>query len=368
MKQGSFRQFCRLLLPVLWFGLPLLGAGLAGQDMRFYLAFPPTTRALEPAPFSWLIFAILALVVVVMVTPVIAVVIKSTYDRAQTASPPPGFPLWGWLGVVLLGVAWLVAWNRFVWLEGLQEYTFTPLWLGYIVVVNALSYARTGNCMLRDRTGYVLLLFPLSAVFWWGFEYLNRFVANWYYVSSREFGPWEYFVYATLPFSTVLPAVLGTAEWLRTFPRISSGLDRLRPLGARGVRIVAWLALIVGVGGLMGIAARPNVLYPLVWIAPLLLLTGLVGIREDGTLLLRALNTGNWRRVWLLALASLVCGFFWEMWNFKSLAHWEYAVPFAQRFQLFEMPLLGYAGYLPFGITCGAIAELYMPSILKHNR
>jgi hypothetical protein len=40
------------------------------------------------------------------------------------------------------------------------------------------------------------------------------------------------------------------------------------------------------------------------------------------------------------------------------LAHWEYAIPFVERFYLFEMPLLGYAGYLPFGLACLAIAAL----------
>ena len=33
------------------------------------------------------------------------------------------------------------------------------------------------------------------------------------------------------------------------------------------------------------------------------------------------------------------------------------------RFRIFEMPLLGYAGYLPFGIECAAIAAL----VLKRN-
>jgi hypothetical protein len=29
-----------------------------------------------------------------------------------------------------------------------------------------------------------------------------------------------------------------------------------------------------------------------------------------------------------------------------------------QRFHLFEMPLLGYAGYLPFGIECALVMDL----------
>ena len=63
------------------------------------------------------------------------------------------------------------------------------------------------------------------------------------------------------------------------------------------------------------------------------------------------------------AIAALICGLFWELWNWKSLAHWEYAIPFVHRFELFEMPLLGYAGYIPFGLECVAVADL---CLLRH--
>ena len=67
---------------------------------------------------------------------------------------------------------------------------------------------------------------------------------------------------------------------------------------------------------------------------------------------------GDWSRLFRLALAALICGFFWEMWNVHSQAKWIYAVPFVHRFQVFEMPILGFAGYLPFGIECAVIADL----------
>jgi hypothetical protein len=70
------------------------------------------------------------------------------------------------------------------------------------------------------------------------------------------------------------------------------------------------------------------------------------------------LRHGDWRSLWTAALAALVCGFFWELWNWQSLAHWSYAIPYVDRFPLFAMPLLGYAGYLPFGLECLAIADL----------
>ena len=119
----------------------------------------------------------------------------------------------------------MVAWARFPWLSAVQEHTFTPLWLGYIVTVNAATFARTRRCMMLHCPRYFLLLFPLSAAFWWLFEYLNRFVQNWYYVGAVELSSLEYFVRATLPFSTVLSAVLSTAELLTSYPAVSEGMD-----------------------------------------------------------------------------------------------------------------------------------------------
>jgi hypothetical protein len=67
-------------------------------------------------------------------------------------------------------------------------------------------------------------------------------------------------------------------------------------------------------------------------------------------------------------LAALVCGGLWEMWNYFSLAQWKYSIPFVQRFEVFEMPALGYAGYLPFGLECAAAENLLgdvLPSAMK---
>ena len=69
------------------------------------------------------------------------------------------------------------------------------------------------------------------------------------------------------------------------------------------------------------------------------------------------MRDGRWRRIVLLALAALICGFFWEMWNYWSATKWAYAVPFVERFKIFEMPVLGFAGYLPFGLECAVVAD-----------
>jgi hypothetical protein len=97
--------------------------------------------------------------------------------------------------------------------------------------------------------------------------------------------------------------------------------------------------------------------FPLVWISPVVVIICLQALGGRATVLAPLAN-GDWRSIAGFSTAALVCGVFWEMWNIGSLAHWEYSIPHVDRYRLFEMPALGYAGYLPFGVECAAIAAL----------
>ena len=46
-------------------------------------------------------------------------------------------------------------------------------------------------------------------------------------------------------------------------------------------------------------------------------------------------------------------------------AFWVYSIPYVNVHHLFEMPLLGYLGYLPFGVYCYAtwLAYAYLTGI-----
>jgi hypothetical protein len=65
--------------------------------------------------------------------------------------------------------------------------------------------------------------------------------------------------------------------------------------------------------------------------------------------------------------AALACGLLWELWNWGSLAKWHYSLPYVQRFLVFEMPLLGYAGYLPFGLECALVMDLVARALGRPN-
>jgi len=337
-------------------GLPLLGSVLAGKSPAPCFEFPPMTRYVAHAPFSPGIFAVLASVILLAIAPFFSWRrLGRGKNRQPFGRPSYPFPGWGLLGLATGLLSWLFAWTRFDWLAPFQPFTFTPLWLSYIVVVSAFTERRTGSCLLRRRTAYFLLLFPASAVFWWFFEYLNRYVQNWYYVGIEQFSAVEYVVYATLAFATVLPAVISTTELFAGYA-VAACLDGFRPLRPPS-RSRGWPLLMIAAAGLAGISVRPDYFFPLLWIAPLLIITALQLICGDRTIF-RRISAGDWRLIWQASLAALLCGFFWEMWNFGSQAKWLYSIPYVDRFHIFEMPLLGYAGYLPFGLECLLIADI----------
>lgn len=250
-----------------------------------------------------------------------------------------------------------MAWQRFTWFWLFQPHTFLPIWAGSILAVNALSVKRSGTCLILRRPLGFLLLFPASAGFWWFFEYYNRFVQNWYYTGIEGMGPGEYSYFSSLAFATVLPGVYSVIGLLLTFPLLENGLANCRPITWSSSRWIPLATLMLAGIGLTLIGIFPDQLFALLWVSPLLIILSIQRLTGRHTLLY-ALRHGDWRPVVVPALAALICGFFWEMWNYFSLARWTYSIPFVQRFHLFEMPILGYGGYLPFGLECLIVGSL----------
>jgi len=339
---------------ILLLGTPLAGVILEGDSVASFLTFPPKTTPVTHEDFSILVFVLIAAFVIAILTPFAIRIFRSQQDDKNKHRDIKKFPAWGWIGIVLLIAGWIFAWSRFPWFEKFQLFTFTPLWLAYIIIINALMYMRAGKSLITHSPGYLVLLFLFSAVFWWYYEYLNQFVNNWYYTDLDHLSDLGYFLYATLPFSTVLPAVMSTWLFLRTFPRLSSGLSHFLKIRIVRTRTFWWVILFGNVLGLGLAYLWPEYLFPLIWIAPMLIIASVISIAGKRTIL-HSLEKGNWRDIFLLAIAAIICGFFWEMWNYFSYAKWEYSIPFVHRYLIFEMPVLGYLGYLPFGIQCGLI-------------
>jgi hypothetical protein len=254
----------------------------------------------------------------------------------------------------LVVVFWCVNWQpeRF---DNPTLWAFFWLWLGYILVVDGLVELRSGTSLYRrSRAGWVGL-FVVSMPGWWLFEALNKWTHNWEYLGTGHLSRMEYIFWASVSFSTVMPAVFETAELLRTAWPANGGRRAERPSALSLAAIAA-----LGVGLLAGIYAAPRWFYPALWISVLLIIDPWNWARGWPSILGWA-RGGRWGPVVRLAAAALVCGFFWELWNIRSFPKWIYHIPVfgpgeALAFpKLFEMPLPGYLGYLPFGLELFAL-------------
>lgn len=364
MSGGFSRVSSALVVFGATVGLPVLGWRLAGRSLGELLRFPPPLENPENyLRFSWLAAgAVMGALAALTAAWVVGARRRSRTEAAwrieeRGTSDPARFPVWGWLALVWLGVWWLLAWSRIEAAAALQRFTFFPLWLGFVVAVNALVQARTGSCLARRAPRTWCLLFAVSGGFWWMFEWLNRFVRNWHYFAVEDFGAAGYALNATLCFSTVLPAVAAVADWLESFPRWSARA-RSGPAWAWLERPVAgWAFVALGAAALLGTGLYPSGFYPALWSAPLALALGRQILSGRGSVACE-IARGDWSRALSWMTAALVCGFFWELWNWRSLAKWIYTVPGVDRWRVFEMPLLGYSGYLPFGLECLLVVEM----------
>ena len=263
------------------------------------------------------------------------------------------FPAHGWIGIGLIAIVWPVNWIFSDPLP-LTAYLFCLLWLGYALAVDGLNVLRSGTSLLTRSPRMYAGLFAVSAPVWWLFEVINWRTQNWSYPGEELLNPTLRLLFFTLSFSTVIPAVFGTAElvagakWLRRLPRGPV----VRPTG-----VTTWSFFIIGIAMFAAMMAWPKIFFPFAWMSLYFLLAP-VNVWLGNRSLSEASAVRDWRPVVAIWLGTLVCGFFWEMWNWYSFPKWVYSIPWADWFHIFEMPLLGYLGYLPFGMELFAMYHL----------
>ena len=272
-----------------------------------------------------------------------------------TAKSTPARSTWpahGWVGIILTALFWYLNWG----LTGLRSHwAFFPLWLGYILTTDALIFYRKGNSWFTRNPKGFALLFLFSAPFWWVFEALNARTEYWLYTPIESFSNLEYYLYCTLNFSIVLPAVLSTAQLFLTF----TWLRKLKPgwkLGSRPATV--WLFFLAGWAMLAATLIWPQYGMAFIWMS-LFFIMDPINLWLGKPSLIKRTAEGDWRLVFALWLGGLTCGFFWEMWNYYSSPKWLYQVPYVDFWHVFEMPLLGYLGYLPFALELYAMYAFF---------
>jgi len=262
-----------------------------------------------------------------------------------------------WFGLVLILLFWYFNWS----LTGYRtQWAFFPMWLGFALTVDALVFLRKGSSLFsRNKLAYVSLFF-LSVPVWWFFELFNSLTQNWLYVGREHFTDIEFFLYASLNFSTVIPAVFGSSELVSTFLNKQNS-----SLVIKDVPKTGYVFIFIGILMLILLILFPRVFYVFIWMIVFFIVEG-INILLNNKSIITSVSNGNWKPVLSLWIGGFICGFFWEMWNYYSFPKWVYDVPGVNFLHVFEMPLLGYLGYLPFSLELYSIYKLLTGLINKN--
>lgn len=252
-----------------------------------------------------------------------------------------------WVGLALLVVGHLLIFGRSSGgghLRPFSDYSFAAVWYGYIFVLDALVWLRDGHSIFMSQRRLFLAMLPLSAAMWWGFEWVNGFVQNWRYERPYDIPDWWANMWAGIFFSTVIPAIWETADWVRAWrvignirPRQGFAVPRYLPLGLIALGVLFFVLPVIW----------PLYFFPLIW-GFLTLILDSINFMRGAPSILGHFAKGEWRAPVAFYLGGQICGILWEFWNYWAFPKWYYTIPFVGFFKIFEMPLLGYIGYGPF--------------------
>lgn len=357
----------KLVFPILLaLILPLLASWFAYPETHLppeFGVFPPQYVADAPG-FNLTVFCVIALAELLVITLYLIPALfgfkkVAPNPRAQTVA----LPVWFWIGLVVTLFFWWLMWSRETVFGDLVYYAFTPMWWGFIFVLDGLVYRYSNRqSLFASKPKTFLMTAIVSLVGWYLFEYFNYFaLGNWYYPNSTmpELSHQTIVIIFLLAYTTVWPAIFQWYTLLNTCPRLVSRFANGPKLSLNGN-----LLILLGLVLLTLMVFWPYPLFWVLWIGPLLVFSGVL-IRANIWSPFSAMAEGNWSPALLMALSAMLNGFFWEFWNYGS-AHpvqpvtnpnyWVYDIPYINVIHIFsEMPLLGYMGYMPFGILAWVI-------------
>lgn len=252
------------------------------------------------------------------------------------------FPAYSWAGLAILLLAETLLFGG----VRIVAVFFTPLvWTGYILFIDGAVFKKTGGSYLAARPKEFFVMLPVSAVFWLVFEGYNLFMKNWQYVGLPE-NLWIRGFGYIWSFATIWPAILETHELLLAFGVFKQAT--IRPLNFSSRALNGFV--IFGAIELAIPLTLPSPLWGiLVWTGFVFLLDPL-NFRRGLPSLIGEFREGRLQLFLLLMLSGLICGLLWEFWNYWAGAKWLYSVPVLEHIKLFEMPVVGYFGFMAFGL------------------
>jgi hypothetical protein len=251
------------------------------------------------------------------------------------------FPLHGIFGILLLILSEILLFKK---IDPFYNWFYCFAWWSYILIIDAIIYRLKGNSLILSRTKEFFLVIPWSVLIWLIFEAANLSLENWYYINLPH-SIFERWLGYAIAYGTVLPGLFETTELLESFGFLKKSKMKNTVISSVGHIVL----VLLGIACLVSSVLVPEYFFSLIWVGFIFLLEPF-NHRFGGRSLLKDLEEGNPRKIYLLLLAGLICGFLWEFWNFWARSKWIYTVPFFEEMRGFEMPFLGFLGFPPFTI------------------
>jgi hypothetical protein len=251
------------------------------------------------------------------------------------------FPIHGILGIILLLLSEFFLFEK---ADPFYSWFYSFAWWSYILIIDAIIHRLKGNSLILSRTKEFFLMIPWSIFVWLIFEAANLSLKNWYYINLPHSLPERWLGYA-IAYGTVLPGMFETTELLEALGLLKNSRIKKTAISTGGHSVLILLGALCLTSSLL----IPVYFFPLIWLGFTFLLDPFI-YRFGGKSLLKDLEEGKPRKIYLLLIAGLICGFLWEFWNFWAYSKWIYTVPFFVRSKGFEMPFLGFLGFPPFAV------------------
>jgi hypothetical protein len=270
------------------------------------------------------------------------------------------FPSHGIFGLLILVWSEALLFSR-VWVIPVLFLQFASS--GYILFIDGLNVWMRGESLIRSRKGEFLFILLCSAVCSSLFELYNLNTQSWTYVGFPR-NPYFRVVVQVWWFATIFPAIFETADLLRVvFERLKVKPFKISRPVLYVYMTLGFLCLSVPMFLAQSIA---RYFIPLIWLGFALLLEP-INFLLGGRSVFRYFERGELKQFLSLMLSGLVCGVLWEFWDYWAEARWMYNLPFSWSGpKIFEMPLLGFLGFIPFAVECHAMQN-YLLVLLKRK-
>jgi hypothetical protein len=376
-KQVTFILLC--IAAIIF--LPLIGSFIhhQGHFPPGFFAYP-MLGSKPKAPFSWIVFGLIAaggLAIILLYFFPHLFGFKKTRTPQAPKVKTVKWPLWFWVGLAGFGASIFLLWTKSTGPTLFLHWSDFPIFWGLVLMIDGWVYVRNGGrSMVSHRPQELIGIGVSSALGWVLFEYLNFFVDdNWYYPFGNIIDREVFLLYAIIISTGLLPLSFVFYDLFNTVPvlklRFTEG-----PKVVLGEKLKTAL-LVLAVISLFAAGMFPDALFFTLWLSPAVLI-GLVLDKIGVWTPLQSIGKGNWRPILVFALTYLAAGLCLECENYFSAARvnglptfseqpafWQYNLPYVNRFHLFEMPILGFFGYMPFSIYCWLwwIAFAYMQGI-----